>query len=171
MTTSELCILAIVCFYICLSPIAKLEKDNEIIQSICPHTIYLSFLRECIKKTIQGIDFIITQNTFTKCYFPCSFIQVHCKCVQVFWRIILSISVFTIGKIHNIFCFQREEIVFCSMTYKRILTLIQRKKKHKSKEKIIKRNVSTGLLGMRIDKMWMSMIGLILCLQGIEQLI
>lgn len=28
----------------------KLERDNEILQPICPHRIYLSVLRECIKK-------------------------------------------------------------------------------------------------------------------------
>lgn len=88
----------------------------------------------------------------------------HGKGVWVFWRVILGISAFTMGKIHNISRFQKEVIVFCSVTYKRILTLIQRKKKHKSKEKIIKRNVSTAVLGVKVDKMWMSMIGLIICL-------
>lgn len=76
---------------------------------------------------------------------------------------------FHYGKIYNISKFQREEIVFCSVTYKIILTLIQRKRKHKSKEKIIKRNMSTSLLGVRVDELWIPMIGLIMCLQGIGE--
>ena len=83
----------------------KLEKDNGIIWPICLH-IYLSFLRECIKKPIQPIDFILLQTTFTKCTFPFSFIWVHSTCIWVLWRIILNIAAST-KHLH----FQRQERV------------------------------------------------------------
>jgi len=111
----------------------KLEKDNGIIWPICLH-IYLSFLRECIKKPIQPIDFILLQTTFTKCTFPFSFIWVHSTCIWVFWRIILNIAAST-KHLH----FQRQERV-TSWSYRRVLTLMQRKR-NKSKGETIKTGI------------------------------
>lgn len=99
----------------------KLEKDNRIIWLICLH-IYLSFLRKCITKPIQPIDFILLQVTFTKCTFPLSFIWVHSICIRVFWRIILNIAAST-KHLH----FQRQERV-TSWSYRRFLILMQRKR-------------------------------------------
>lgn len=46
----------------------KLEKDNRIIWLICLH-IYLSFLRKCITKPIQPIDYLTTGHIYQR-YFP-----------------------------------------------------------------------------------------------------
>ena len=71
------------------------------------------------------------------------------------------------GKIHDISHLQREEIFSSSVSYRRILTLMQREKIHSSKGKIIKRNMSTNLLGFRVGKMWMFITRLKVSLEGI----
>lgn len=116
MTGSEQCILSSLSFSIqFVSSCTKLEMENTTIQSVCPHAIYLSFLKECIKKTVQPIDFILIWNTVTKYDFPFSFIQAHHKRVWVFWKIILDIVASTMGRIQDISLHQE---IFSSLSYR-----------------------------------------------------
>lgn len=145
MTGSEQCILAsLSCsIHLIVSSCTKLETENKIIQSVCPHAIYLSFLKECIKKTIQPIDFILIWNTVTKCDFPSSFIQAHHKCVWVFWKIILDIVASTMGKIQDISLYQE---IFSSLSY-RCIYWCREKRNKDQKGNNSDRNISTQFWG------------------------